>query len=158
MTANDANDDDMESYLHRQGELVERDAARGAGIPGPRALAKLRKMAVPDLVDSFVSISLLMDDALFNLAAAKFNRLYFRLEAVEAELKSRDNDQRRALLPLLKHPHEQIRLRAAFATLVLAPQASRDVIKAVAANVHHQIASQAASMLDALETGRYVPT
>jgi hypothetical protein len=63
---------------------------------------------------------------------AKFNRLFDQTEAVETELKTRDGDQRRMLLRLYNHRNIQVRLKAAKATLAVAPDAARRKIQEIA--------------------------
>ena len=46
---------------------------------------------------------LAQDNALFDDKIAKYNCLFDRMEQVKEELKSRADDERRALLPLLEH-------------------------------------------------------
>ena len=63
---------------------------------------------------------------------AKFNRLFWQMEAVEGQLKARIGDQRRALLRLYDHPNAQVRLTAAKATLAVAPEAARRLLRTIA--------------------------
>ena len=74
-------------------------------------------MTTPQLVERFVTIALDQDHALLMDEIGKFNRLFDLMEAVKAELKSRNGDQRHALLPLYQHPSAQVRLKAVKATL-----------------------------------------
>jgi len=61
---------------------------------------KLDNLTVEQLVERFTVITLDQDKALRSGRHAQFNRLFEDMEAVKQELKARDGDQRRALLPL----------------------------------------------------------
>jgi hypothetical protein len=76
---------------------------------------------VQELVDRFVSIGLAQYEALYVVDTRKFNRLYREMEEVRNELKRKEGDQRRALLPLLDHPNLQVRMKAAHAVLAISP-------------------------------------
>jgi hypothetical protein len=65
--------------------------------------AKLQDMTVNQLVERFTAITLEQDKTLLRNEYAKFNRLFEQMEDVKRELKARDGDQRRALLPLYDH-------------------------------------------------------
>jgi len=62
--------------------------------------AELQDITVNQLVERFTAITLDQDKALLRNEYAKFNRLFEQMEDVKRELKARDGDQRRALLPL----------------------------------------------------------
>ena len=80
----------------------------------------LQDMAVEQLVAQFITIGLEQDLAIRKSNNAKFNRLFWQMEAVEEELKRRKDDQRQALVRLYNHPNTQVRLAAARATLAVA--------------------------------------
>src|SRR5882762_6457710 len=92
---------------------------------------RFEDMTVSQLVERFTSIAIAQDNALRLDEITKFNRLYDEMEAVEDALKSRNGDQRRALLPLFLHPNAQVRLKAATATLALAPEAARQTLQII---------------------------
>jgi len=77
--------------------------------------------------------------------------------AVEDALKSRNGDQRRALLPLFLHPNAQVRLKAATATLALAPEAARQTLQIISDRQEYPQAADARGMMRAVDKGRYVP-
>ena len=60
--------------------------------------------SVQGLVARFVSIGLAQYDAAYVVDVKKYNRLYREMQDVRNELKRREGDQRRALLPLLIIP------------------------------------------------------
>jgi len=61
--------------------------------------------SVQELVARFVSLGLAQYDAAYVVDTRKYNRLYSKMVDIRNELKRRQGDQRRALLPLLDHPN-----------------------------------------------------
>jgi len=80
------------------------------------------------------------------------------VEKVEAELKSRASDQRRALMTLYEHPSAQVRLNAAKATLAVAPVEAREQLEAIANSGDFPQYGHAGMSLDALDRGIFKPT
>lgn len=120
--------------------------------------ASLTEMSVANLVQLFVSIALEQDDALLMDEIGRFNRLFDKMEAVESVLKTREGDQRRALLSVYDHPNMQVRIKAAKATLAVAPETARRALEAIrAANVQPQ-ALEAGMSLWNLDRGVFKPT
>lgn len=62
---------------------------------------------------------------------SKVKKMYDKLEAIKTELKSRPGDQRSALLPLYHHKNRQVQIKAAKATLAIAPDAARAQLEAI---------------------------
>jgi cytochrome c oxidase assembly protein Cox11 len=120
--------------------------------------AKLRTMSVGQLVKLFTGIALQQDEAVLACDVKETSRLFWKLEEVEGELKSRPGDQRRALLPLYDHPNPQVRVKAAIATLAIAPAAARQVLEVIAATCHGPQKLEAGMSLVNLERGIYKPT
>src|SRR5882757_5288587 len=89
----------------------------------------LESMTVNQLVDRFVAICLAQDQALLEEEYEQFTRLFERMEVVKLELKARPDDQRKALLSLYDHPNAQVRVKAAKATLAIAPQEARRALE-----------------------------
>jgi hypothetical protein len=118
---------------------------------------RFEDMTVSQLVERFTSIAIAQDNALRLDEITKFNRLYDEMEAVEDALKSRNGDQRRALLPLFLHPNAQVRLKAATATLALAPEAARQTLQIISDRQEYPQAADARGMMRAVDKGRYVP-
>ncbi len=79
------------------------------------------------------------------------------MDAINKELKSRPGDERRALLSLLTHPNMQVRLKAAKATLAIAPIEARRVIEAIAAMTWPPQSGDAGMCLTMLDRGIFVP-
>jgi hypothetical protein len=88
---------------------------------------------------------------------SRFNRLFVLRHAVEAELKRREGDQRRALLPLLQHRNLQVRLNAATDTLAVAPEAARRALETIRDTHWMPYAADAASRLRGVDEGRFKP-
>jgi hypothetical protein len=120
--------------------------------------ARLQELTADQLVERFTAIALDQDEALLMDEIAKFNRLFDQMEAIEEELKSRPGDQRRALLPLYKHPNMQVRVKAAMATLAVAPQAAREALQAIKASQEQPQALEAGMSLWNLDRGVFKPT
>jgi hypothetical protein len=115
------------------------------------------RASVQELVARFVSIGLAQYDALYVVDTKKFNRLYRDMEDVRNELKRKEGDQRRALLPLLDHPNLQVRMKAANSVLAISPHLARKALESVRDSGVFPQAADASGMLSALENGTFVP-
>jgi hypothetical protein len=124
---------------------------------GQRRRGKLRNLTTQQLVDQFVTIALEQDEAQFEGRNPKFNRLFWQMQAVEEELKSRDGDERRTLLSLYEHPSPQVRLKTAFATLAVAPDRARRALRGLIDADEYPQAMSAREMLTSLDEGRFRP-
>jgi hypothetical protein len=118
----------------------------------------LRDMTVEQLVEQFAAIGLDQDLAIRKDDNARFTRLFWQMEAVEEELKTRKGDQRQALLQLYHHANTQVRLAAAKATLAVAPGAARRTLEAIASSRDYPQAGDAGMCLDNLDHGIFKPT
>ncbi len=118
----------------------------------------LQNMTVEQLVQQFASIALDQGHAVCVDDNARFTRLFWRIEAVEEELKARAGDQRRALLRLYNHPNAQVRVTAAKATLAVAPQEALRLLQTIADSKEYPQAGDAGMCLDNLERGIFKPT
>jgi hypothetical protein len=118
---------------------------------------KLSNLSVEQLVNLFVELSVEQDMALLSNAQAKVNRLYWKIDAINNELKSRPGDQRLALLPLYDHKNMQVRLKAVYATMALVPKAARSRLEAIAASGWMPQAGDAGMSLINLDRGIYKP-
>src|SRR4051794_9365172 len=119
--------------------------------------ASLDRARVQELVARFVSIGLAQYGALYVADTKKFNRLYREMEDVRNELKRREGDQRRALLPLLEHPNLQVRMKAANSVLAISPLLARKALESVRDSGVFPQAADASGMLSALDNGTFVP-
>ena len=113
--------------------------------------------SVQELVARFVSIGLAQYDAAYVVDVKKYNRLYREMQDVRNELKRREGDQRRALLPLLDHPNLQVRMMAAHAVLAITPALARKAFESVRESGIFPQAADAGMALIALDNGTYVP-
>lgn len=118
---------------------------------------KLQKLSVEQLVQVFADLSVQQDMAMMAMLQGDINKLYWKIEAVQDELKSRPGDQRSALLPLYTHKSMHVRLKAAHATLALAPQAARGQLEAIATSGWQPQAGHAGMSLLSLDRGIYKP-
>jgi|GEM_PF-1269281 len=92
-------------------------------------LSALVQMSVEALVDRFAALAMAQDEAILDDDIGEVNRLFAKIEAVKTELKTRPGDQRTALLRLYEHPNLQVRLKAAEATLAVAPEKARKMLE-----------------------------
>jgi hypothetical protein len=122
------------------------------------ARSEIPVASVQELVARFVSIGLAQYDALYVADTRKYNRLFSRMGDVEGELKCREGDQRRALLPLLDHPNLQVRMMAAHAVLAITPALARKAFESVRDSGIFPQAADASGTLRALDNGTYVPS
>lgn len=118
----------------------------------------LSTMTVQELVDQFAAIGVQQDEAILKDNNAAFTRLFWQMDAVENELKSRNGDQRRALLSLFDHANMQVRLMAAKATLAVAPEAARQKLQAIANAGWPPQSGDAGMSLWNLDRGVFKPT
>jgi hypothetical protein len=120
--------------------------------------ANLDRMDVGQLVERFTEIALAQDEALLMDEIAKFNRLFDQMDAVKNQLRTRNGDQRRALLRLYNHPNAQVRLKAAVATLAVAPEEARELLQTIADSREYPQAGDAGMTLVNLDRGVFRPT
>lgn len=118
----------------------------------------VRAASIEELVRQFVSIGLAQYDALYIADTRKYNRLYAEMQNIRNELKQREGDQRRALLPLLDHPNLQVRMKAAHTVLAISPDLARKALESVRNSEMFPQAADAAGTLEALDNGTYVPS
>src|SRR5476649_2806149 len=121
------------------------------------ARINLGEMTVSQLVERFVALGVAWDDADTEGNRKKINRLYWQIEAVQNELKARPGDARNELLRLYDHKNFEVRLKAAKATLAVAPEKARTALEAIASTNWFQ-ALDAGMTLSALDQGIFKPT
>lgn len=121
------------------------------------SIRDISQLTVPQLVEQFLVLSLAKGDAIMGDQIAKVNRLYWKIDALEKELKSRDGDQRRALHALYDHPNPQVRLEAADATLAVLPVEARAALQMIIDRHEFPQAGDAGFTLLYLSDGRYIP-
>ncbi len=113
---------------------------------------------VEELVEHFVGLCVEQYRQLERGDIPKVNRLYDKIEAIKSELKLRPGDQRRALVALYRHDNMQVRLKAANATLAIAPEAARATLEDIKASNWPSQSADASSMLRNLDRGIFKPT
>jgi hypothetical protein len=118
----------------------------------------LDKMPTAGLVELFAQIGVAQDEADLGGEIAKYNRLFRRMEDITNELKSREGDERSALLRLFSHPNMQVRLQAAKKTLAVSPVEARKQLEAIAASKWFPQAGDAGMSLWNLDRGVFKPT
>lgn len=119
---------------------------------------KLGTATVDELVETFVSLCIAQDRELLRGDVPAINRLFDQIEVVKQELKSRPGDQRGALVPLYQHDNMQVRLKAAKATLAVAPEAARKALVEIKATGWQPQAGDAGMSLWNLDRGVFKPT
>jgi hypothetical protein len=112
---------------------------------------KPQNMTAEQLVERFMAAALAQDEALLMNDIAEVNRLFWRLAEIEDELKAREGDQRRVLMSLYDHPNAQVRVKAAKATLAVAPEAARQQLPAIVGSREYPQAGEAGMSLRNLE-------
>lgn len=118
---------------------------------------ELQDMTGNQLVQQFASLAIEQDTALLDNDIAETNRLFWRLEAIEDELKRRPGDQRSELIVLYQHSNMQVRVKAAKAMLAVAPQAAREHLQAIKDSKFQPQAGEAGRSLWNLERGVFKP-
>jgi cytochrome c oxidase assembly protein Cox11 len=119
---------------------------------------KLSDMTTEQLVKLFADLAVQQDAALLYRAQREVNRIFWKLEEIKDELKSRPGDQRSALLQLYDHKNMQVRLKAAKATLAVAPQAARTQLEEIGSSGWQPQALDAGMSLGELDRGVFKPT
>lgn len=120
--------------------------------------SRIPEPATAALVETFVRIALEQYEARFDFDTKKLNKLFWQMEDVEKQLKTLPGDKRSALLPLLEHSNLEVRLRAAKATLAVAPEAARATLVALTEIQPTPQAGVAGMCLWTLEEGIFKPT
>ena len=111
-----------------------------------------------ELVGRFISLCVEQDYELEGGNIPRVNALFDDIEAVKHELKARPGDQRRALISLYQHENMQVRLKAANATLAIAPEAARKALEEIKASGWLPQSADASGSLWALDEGIFKPT
>lgn len=117
----------------------------------------IKNLTIEELVQEFLANTLQQYDAALGREISRYTLLYRQMELLEAELKDREGDQRRALLPLCDHENPHVRLTAAIANLALAPEKARQTLRIINDKNEFPDAADAFGMLRALDSGAYVP-
>ncbi|MCB8839326.1 DUF2019 domain-containing protein [Aurantimonas sp. VKM B-3413] len=121
------------------------------------SLRHLTSASVEEILADYVRMSLEQYEYNLDGDFRSYNMTVPRQIALEAELRRRDGDQRRALLALFDHPNMQVRLNAARAARPVAPVEARRKIEEIAASGHYPQSADAGSSLSAMDRGIYKP-
>jgi hypothetical protein len=119
--------------------------------------SQLKQAHADELLRRYVEIGVEQDDAMLEDDNRRYNRLFKEKIAIDAELRSREGDQRRLLMRFYDHPNWQVRLNAAYATLAVAPIEARRQFEQIAASNHYPQAADARSCLGSLDDGTFKP-
>lgn len=119
--------------------------------------ANLKALTVAQLVQDFADMGVRQNKALLLDDLSEFSSLYWQIDAIREELKSRPGDERRALLALFSHPDPQVRLNAAKATLAVAPDQARAMLERIKERRRGPQAGDAGMCLLGLDRGEFVP-
>ena len=119
--------------------------------------ANLAGQTTPQLVEQFRILALAKGEANVGGEIAKFTRLYWRLDAIEKELRSRAGDQRSALVELYRHPNPQVRLEAAMATLAVFPDEAKAALQMIIDRNEFPQAGDAGFTLLNISEGQFTP-
>lgn len=118
----------------------------------------LHSLSVTELVARFAEVELTQFQAELRSDIGKQNRCVSEAMAIAKELKTRDGDQRSALLELYEHPNIQVRLMAAKLSLAVAPATARALIQSIADSKKYPQAGDAGMCLWTLDEGIFKPT
>lgn len=111
-----------------------------------------------DLLERFVRLCIEQDRQMLRGDVPRVNSLFDDIEDIEQELKMRPGDQRRALAPLYEHENMHVRLKAAKATLAIAPEAARKALEDIKASGWMPQAAEASGSLWTLDRGIFKPS
>jgi hypothetical protein len=112
---------------------------------------KNAQLSTSELVTEFSRLALAQHEAVEKFQTARYNRLYGRIKLIESELKARDGDQRRALMPLLDAPNIQLRYMAAYALLTIVPEQVQQALLRIRESRHLPQSADASYTLDHFE-------
>lgn len=118
----------------------------------------LSLMSDDELVKRFAAICIEQDLALVDNDIARVGHLYWELECIEHELKSRLGDGRVRLTVLYGHRNMQVRLKAAAATLVVAAEDAHRQLKEIKGSNWQPQAGEAGMLLWSIHRGIFKPT
>jgi cytochrome c oxidase assembly protein Cox11 len=119
---------------------------------------ELNNLTVSQLVDHFAENGVAQYKAIEIEDSEIYNDLYWKMHAINEELKSRGDEARLALLKLYNHPNMQVRLAAARSTLAVAPVAARHQLEAIVSSRWFPQAGDAGMTLWRLDEGEFKPT
>jgi hypothetical protein len=110
--------------------------------------ANIEGLTTAELVARFSDLALEQHEAVETFRTARYNRLYDRIKLIERQLKAREGDQRRALIPLLDAPNIQVRYMAAYALLTIVPEQVQQALLRIRQSGHFPQSADASYTLD----------
>ena len=117
------------------------------------------KLTIDALVSAYRELCVKDYDARDCGDRPKVRRYFDEMTAIEEVLRSRGPEARRALIPLLKDHHAQVRLNTAKALLAVVPAEARATLEQLAAHAPDGSQSGSAGMcLELLDNGWFKPT
>ena len=117
----------------------------------------LSDLTTQQLVDNFLALAIARGEAIMGFENAKANRLYWRIDAIKKELRTREGDQRRLVSTFYSHRDPQVRLEAAMATLAIFPEQARAVLQLIMDRSEFPQAGDAGFTLLCLDRGEFKP-
>ncbi len=120
-------------------------------------VAPLSSQTTAELLEQFRALGVAKGEATLEGRIARYNRLYRKLEALEAELKGRSGDQRRELTRFYTHPAPQLRFDAAYATLAIFPEQAQAVLQRIVDRGEFPQAANALHALMNISDGTRIP-
>lgn len=119
---------------------------------------KLGSLSNAEIAAEFEHLCIERYDAMERNENNRANRLLWKVNDLENELKSRLGDQRHVLKKLFGHPNMQVRLSAAQANLGVDYIAARQELQAIADSKWYPQAAEASFILRNIDSGFYRPT
>ena len=110
------------------------------------------------LVQTFIQNAQDQESAMLEFDTKRLNMLILKMRDIKESLGAMPGDRRNALLPLLQHRNHQVRLRAAMATLTIAPEAARATLEGLARVQHTPQAADARHCLMGIDEGWFKPS
>ncbi len=123
-----------------------------------RLQVQIPKMTTRELVERFAGLAIDRHDAMQETDVDHANQIHEEQTRICDELKSRGNDERTALLPLLDYPHVAVQCDAAGRCLGFAPDKAIPVLEALVHCGHWNEAGGASFMLELYRKGKWKPT
>jgi Mg-chelatase subunit ChlI len=120
--------------------------------------ARLVRMSNAELVELFRGYAIMQQRVLLNSNTSKYNKLYDKMAAIDAELRSRGIEARRSLLTLLSDENFRVRYAAAMKSLGVERDRAIAVLREIAASHMMPEAGDAGMALFHLERGIFKPT
>ena len=119
---------------------------------------KLETLTTDELLSLFVSLSEQQCPLTFNGEVKKINRLFFKIENIDRELRRRGTSARLELTKLFNHPNIQVRRNAATRSLGVTREAALDVLRQIVKEDFGPFRLDAGMTIALVEDGTVTPT